>query len=94
LKKSRITSISTLTTIVVLLASGCSAGSKAASGNGTITITFWNHINPSTQPVDKKLIAQYESAHPNIKINYLTASDENMAAKLNMAIAGGEQNLK
>jgi len=72
-----------------LLASGCSAGSKAASGNGTITITFWNHINPSTQPVDKKLIAQYESAHPNIKINYLTASDENMAAKLNTAIAGG-----
>jgi multiple sugar transport system substrate-binding protein len=87
-KKSHISAATALAVAVGLLASGCSSASEHDSGNST-TITFWNHKNPSTQPVDTALIGKYESEHPNIKINYLTIDDASLPTKLNTAMAGG-----
>lgn len=72
---------------LALAMSGCAATSTTP--DGPITINYWTHTNPSTQPLEKSLIAEYEKANPNVTINYLSVDFGTLPTKLNTAIAGG-----
>lgn len=55
----------------------------------TITLTFLRHVDPPANNLEKKLIKQYEQAHPTIKINYVTVPDANLFTKFEaMTVAG------
>lgn len=81
----------------MLLALATQACSSAPAGDATagtgageqIQLSYWNHINKPSNDYETKLIADYEAANPNVKINYLTVNDADMQTKLTTAIAGG-----
>ena len=55
----------------------------------TITLTFLRHTDPPANKLEKKLIPQYEQAHPNIRINYITVPDPTVFTKFeSMSVAG------
>jgi multiple sugar transport system substrate-binding protein len=61
----------------------------AQSHAPTITLTFLRHTDPPANNLEKKLIRQYEQAHPNIRINYVTVPDVNVFTKFEaMSVAG------
>lgn len=58
--------------LVIVALAGC--GSSAASptsgtGGGTVTLTYWN-FTATDMPFEKDFVSTFESAHPNIKINF------------------------
>ena len=55
----------------------------------TITISYWTHDNGPTNVFEKTLIAQYQAANPNIKIDYLAIPGADLPTKLATSIAGG-----
>src|SRR5437868_2898203 len=61
----------------------------AQSRASTITLAFLRHTDPVANNLEKKLIRQYEQAHPNIRINYITVPDVNVFTKFEaMSVAG------
>ena len=56
---------------------------------GQITINYWSHVNPPANDLDKILIARFEKANPNIKVNFLPVAESDIATKFTTAIAGG-----
>lgn len=74
--------------MVASATTGCATADDAPAG-GKITVTYWTHVNAPAQKVERELIAQYETAHPDIRIEYLPIEFGTMAAKLNAAIAAG-----
>lgn len=75
--------------VVALSATALAGCSPAASNGGQITLDYWTHVNEPSQKVEERLIAAYEAANPNVKINYLPVEFGTLPAKLNSAIAGG-----
>jgi len=54
-----------------------------------VTITYWTHDNGPSNTFEKTLIAEYEAANPNVKINYLPVPGAQIVTKLATSIAGG-----
>lgn len=89
MKNKKITAISSVLAIIALAGTIVSTTSASASSTKKITLNYWTHVNPPTQAVEKKLIAQYVSRNPNVKINYLPVDFGSLPAKLNSSITGG-----
>ncbi|MDP1720212.1 MAG: extracellular solute-binding protein [Candidatus Nanopelagicaceae bacterium] len=89
MKNKKITAISSVLAIIALAGTIVSTTSASASSTKKITLNYWTHVNPPTQAVEKKLIAQYVNRNPNVKINYLPVDFGSLPAKLNSSIAGG-----
>jgi multiple sugar transport system substrate-binding protein len=71
-------------TLAVMFAA---AGAWAAS---PVTLTIWTHTHAPANAYIQKLIAQYMSANPNVKINYEPAADNNTYEdKVLTALASG-----
>ena len=84
-------SSSAVASSAVASSSGASSSSAAAStpAGKNVTITYWTHSNPPSQVVEKALIAQYEAANPNVKVNYVVTDFGSLATKVTTALASG-----
>ncbi|MFD7657264.1 ABC transporter substrate-binding protein [Actinosynnema sp. NPDC059797] len=66
-------------------------GSGDSGGDGKVTITFWdNNGGPAREPIYKELISRFESANPDIKVEYVGIPSASVQQKYDTAIAGGE----
>jgi multiple sugar transport system substrate-binding protein len=54
-----------------------------------ITINYWSHVNPPANDLDKILVARFEKANPNIKVNFLPVAEADIPTKFTTSIAGG-----
>jgi multiple sugar transport system substrate-binding protein len=76
--------------VLVVVLGGLNAPATAApSAASKITITYWTHVNPPAQRLERKLIARYEQLHPGIRITYLPLEFNSLPTKLTTALAGG-----
>ncbi|GAA1275803.1 sugar ABC transporter substrate-binding protein [Saccharothrix xinjiangensis] len=66
-------------------------GSGDSGGDGKVTLTFWdNNGGPAREPIYKELISRFESANPDIKVEYVGIPSASVQQKYDTAIAGGE----
>jgi multiple sugar transport system substrate-binding protein len=66
----------------------------AAAGLGSaeaqqVTLKIWMHEHPPRIPIDKEIVAEFEKAHPNVKIQYDVLSVAEYSTKLLTAFASG-----
>ena len=62
----------------------------ALSAAGPVNLTIWTHTHAPANAYITKLIAQYQSAHPDVKITYEPAADNNTYEdKVLTALASG-----
>lgn len=73
----------------LLEACGGGSPSSSASGGGNATVTVWTHTHPPMIQLMKTLISEYESKHPNIKIDYQTIPNAQFGAKMLTALSSG-----
>jgi multiple sugar transport system substrate-binding protein len=81
---------------VLLLAALAACGSDGSSGDGgdggdggTVELTFWTHTHPPMIELNKKLIAEYEAKHPNVKISYEQIPNTEFGTKMLTALSNG-----
>lgn len=67
----------------------CGSGSAPAAGDGPVTLTFWTHTHPPMVDLNKKIIAEYQNQHPNVKIEYQTVPNTEFATKMLTALSTG-----
>ena len=87
-----------LVIILGLLLSSCGGGTTQPAASEApvttqppaepVTITVWDYYGEAT-PI-KPLIAAFEAAHPNIKINYEALDWDTTLEKLNVVLTGGD----
>lgn len=53
------------------------------------TVTYWTHVNPPSQAIEKKLIERYLKDNPNVEIEYAPVDFVSLPTKLTTAFAGG-----
>jgi multiple sugar transport system substrate-binding protein len=75
--------------LVVVLGALNAPATAAPSAASKITLTYWTHVNPPAQTLERKLIARYEQLHPGIRITYLPLEFNSLPTKLTTALAGG-----
>ncbi|MEV4539545.1 extracellular solute-binding protein [Asanoa sp. NPDC049518] len=54
-----------------------------------MTLTFWTHTHPPMIDLNKKLIAEYESKNPNVKIEYQTIPNTEFNTKMLTSLSTG-----
>lgn len=92
--KTRIYSVLALLIISAMLLSACAvpvaapAGESAASAQ-PIELLYMTHDHPQSIPVNEAIIAEFEAAHPNVKIVFDNAPHSNFEQKVLTAFAGG-----
>lgn len=89
--RSRLLRVSALTaaSLFALTLSACGSSGDSGSG-GKVTITFWdNNGGPARTPLYKKLIKDFEQAHPTIRVNYVGIPGDSVQQKYDTAVAGG-----
>jgi multiple sugar transport system substrate-binding protein len=66
--------VTILVFISALIAAGCSSdtGGGGGSGDGEITIEYWQYHFPTKVELIDELIAEFEAEHPGIKVNHST----------------------
>ncbi|MFB9280250.1 ABC transporter substrate-binding protein [Cohnella cellulosilytica] len=78
--------------------SGSSGSPSAPAGSGTasqapeeekVTLTFWRHDYAPEAAAFDKLIASFEEAHPNIKVDFQMIPNDQYETKIRTALAGG-----
>ncbi|GIF64039.1 ABC transporter substrate-binding protein [Asanoa ishikariensis] len=74
--------------VVAAGSAACGGGSDDAAG-GNVTITFWTHTHPPMIDLNKKLIAEYESKNPNVKIEYQTIPNTEFNTKMLTSLSTG-----
>lgn len=83
----RILASAALLLLVALSPGWVSAAARSASSK--VTITYWTHVNQPAQILERKLIARFEKLHPDIAVNYLPVTFNDLPTKLTTALAGG-----
>ena len=78
--------ISILALLFVLVALGTSVG----LAQDTVTVHLWMHDHPPRVPLDKDLIAKFETANPGIKVEYTVVPDQEWDTTLATALASGK----
>jgi raffinose/stachyose/melibiose transport system substrate-binding protein len=75
---------------IALLATGCAGSSNGASGDGKVTLTFWQ--NSTTGPGEqfwKTTTANFSKTHKNVTINMQSIQNEDLDGKLQTALNSG-----
>jgi len=76
--------------VLFLTLGALSSPTQAAQPAATkMTLTYWTHVNPPAQALEKKLVARYEALHPNITVTYLPLDFNSLPTKLTTVLAGG-----
>jgi multiple sugar transport system substrate-binding protein/raffinose/stachyose/melibiose transport system substrate-binding protein len=90
MRKTRAAGILALSTMVALVAAGCSGGNEAGS-DGDVTMTFWH--NSTTGPGKaywQDTVAAFEEANPGVTIEVQSIQNEDMDGKLQTALNSGD----
>ena len=66
----------------------CLGGASLARAD-QVTIKIWMHEHPPRLPIDKKIIAAFEKANPDIKVEYEAIAVTDYPTKLLTAFAAG-----
>lgn len=74
---------------LTLAACGSSSTSASKSGKVTITLGTWDTASGNTQTVEQQVVAGFEKANPNIKVN-IQATPQNYDTKLQTQLAAGD----
>ncbi|CAM5690031.1 hypothetical protein SHIRM173S_06934 [Streptomyces hirsutus] len=64
-------------------------GDKGAEGSGTGKITFWDNNGGVRTDIWKEVIADFEKANPDIKVEYVGIASTEYQSKVDTAIQGG-----
>jgi multiple sugar transport system substrate-binding protein len=73
-----------------LLLAGCGSDGSGGGSDGKQTITFWdNNGGPDRTPLWKGLIADFETANPDVKVNYVGIPSASVQQKYDTAVAAG-----
>jgi multiple sugar transport system substrate-binding protein len=73
--------------VVGVAMTACGSGS---SGSGDkVHLTFWTHTHPPMIALNKKLIAEYEKAHPNVTIDYQQIPNTDFNTKMLTSLSNG-----
>ena len=95
----KIVSLLTAATLSAGLLAGCggntdggNAGGNASSGNKDVTLTLWSISTESDafHPAYISAIADFEAAHPGVKIQHETFENESYKTKIKAAVAANE----
>ncbi|SDK22695.1 ABC transporter substrate-binding protein [Streptomyces indicus] len=83
-----------LTATLALTATACGddgsgTAAKGDEGSGKGEITFWDNNGGVRTDVWKEIIADFEKANPDIKVNYVGIPAENVQSKYDTTIQGG-----
>jgi multiple sugar transport system substrate-binding protein len=80
-----------LATVALLLVTGCGSSDddSGGGGSGPVKLTFWTHTHPPMIELNKKLIAEYEAKHPNVKISYEQIPNTEFGTKMLTALSNG-----
>src|SRR5438309_7336931 len=78
--------ITVLGLVLALVASACSGAGGGGGGGGTSTVTLGSVDNPSMTDL-KKLVADFESAHPGIKVNIVTLPEDQIRQQVTQDVA-------
>ena len=68
---------------VAAFASGATARAEQ------VTIKVWMHEHPPRIPIDKQIVAEFEKAHPDVKVDYEVIAASEYSTKLLTAFASG-----
>jgi multiple sugar transport system substrate-binding protein len=66
------------------------AAAPVAGEEGEVTLTIWDFGGVDFQWLDDIIIPAYQETHPNIKFNHVGVPEEELALKLETAVAAGE----
>src|SRR6202140_1712625 len=72
--------------VVALVAGACSGAGGGGGGAGTTTITMAAVDNPQMADL-KTLLPNFESAHPNIKVNIVTLPEDQLRQQVTTDVA-------
>lgn len=86
MRNRRLPAAAAASVTALLVLSGCAQ--SGGDAGGSVTITYWTHVNAPTQAVEEQLIAQYEEQNPHVTVEYLPVEFGTLPTKLNSAIAG------
>ncbi|TMD72164.1 MAG: sugar ABC transporter substrate-binding protein, partial [Chloroflexi bacterium] len=78
--------ITVLGLVLALVASACSGAGGGGGGGGTSTVTLGSVDNPSMTDL-KKLVPDFESAHPGIKVNIVTLPEDQIRQQVTQDVA-------
>ena len=67
----------------------CGNDDDGDAGDGNVTITFWTHTHPPMIELNEKLIAEYQSKNPNVKIEYQTIPNTEFGTKMLTSLSTG-----
>src|SRR6266581_2920907 len=76
----------TLFLLIALVGGACSGGAGGGGGGGQTTITLGAVDNPSMADL-KKLVPDFQSAHPNIKVNIVTLPEDQIRQQVTQDVA-------
>src|SRR6266566_1459761 len=76
----------TLFLLIALVGGACSGGAGGGGGGGQTTITLGAVDNPSMADL-KKLVPDFQSAHPNIKVNIVTLPEDQLRQQVTQDVA-------
>ncbi len=68
---------------------GLGAASPGAARAEQVTIKMWMHEHPPRIPIDKAIIAEFEKANPDVKVQYEVIAASEYPTKLITAFAAG-----
>jgi len=83
---SRLLATTVLGVVVALVGAACSGAGGGGGGGSTTTITVGSVDNPSMTDL-KKLVPDFQSAHPDIKVNIVTLPEDQIRQQVTQDVA-------
>ena len=87
--RKSILAVAAVAATVGLALGGCSAASPSASSTGVVHLTYWSGFTGGDSASYKKAIAEFNSTHKDIQVNFQLEPWDTIAQKLPTAIASG-----
>src|SRR6266699_2511206 len=81
--KRRFVAAASIIAVTAALSAGCGGSSSSSSSSGKITLKFSSTAwQAPTVAANKKIVADWNAAHPNIQIQYIPVSADSVHDKL------------
>ncbi|MFI6121829.1 ABC transporter substrate-binding protein [Streptomyces sp. NPDC051064] len=89
--RRRLPALAAVTTALVLLLAGCSGEGGGTDANGTIRLSFQSLAwQKESVDANKQLVREWNAAHPDVQVDYVQGSWDNVHDQLLTSFEGGE----